>query len=877
MENIFFKHTHDITKRLLSQQKLEKIKDSILVRDNLILKLKQQVVNILSEEVLDVYIYIYNNFSVEVSINDFEKYINTELIDEIENSFPFLISLLKNKHNNITKYINELIKNIEDTYHSTGIEEIFEIHLNSGDSHNEGRFTVQIETNVGSYFYKPRTSHFEKRFVELVSSYIKDYHFQIFNFSNFSICEKINYFSPIYESERKHFFYNQGIISALLYYMNSSDNHYENLIVHKEKPYYIDLECFYRRKRSKIFSNNTQNEFLENIDSSIFRTGIFPISISDTYMNISALTGRKEKIVNNHYSYNDYTMSNNKIISIPYEAYTSSQKNLIKNNDNIIEPHFYKSEIIEGFKKVSYDILKNKESFIIKVKDILCNSDTFIRYIYRPTHIYDSTLKLLREPYYRMSLDNAKKAIDNLKMDDLNNNSEIYRYEVQELLNGDIPIFYSHNYDMILGDGTIIPNYFIDTLEESIIKNIQKITKSSVTNEIRNIEKSLILNDYNTEFPCYYKQNEITFDQAFKRLIDYKDEAIQSNYVHVSFQTGIATISYSNNYLYEIGGIILSNVVISYINNDKIIEYLKLLKEKKMLYSNDISITTGISSYIYILLKLYEDSNNETFYKCEIDDALVLLKSKIESGNVNEIDYFSGLAGALAILNKIYSFFYISKNVEISLSKESLQYLIKKTYSQILDQLSNQIGAGFAHGLSGIIFSLNKTFQNFPSKYLYNSIHYLLKREEDFYLQDENNYLDIRSNITSGLFLCYGLPGILQTRMRLNNQFKNDVEIKMRLNRLIEDILNGDANIPKNLSICHGIASLLELFIDAYNFKYITEKEFGKVTTVLKKRAKNLKLPYFGKNINFGLGLTGYYYTIIKLDNLYYPSFFFLD
>jgi len=876
MENIFFKHINIITKKLLSRQKLENIEASMLIKDEIIIKLNQQIVNILEEEVVDTYIHIFNNFSFEISINDFEKYINAELIDEIENSFPFLISLLKNKYNNITKYINELLKNIENTYHETGIEEIFEIHLNSGDSHNEGRFTVQIETNVGSYFYKPRTSHFEKAFIGLASNYIKDYHFKILNFMNFSICEKIDYLSPVHENEIKNFFYNQGIISGLLYYMNSSDNHYENLIVHKEKPYYIDLECFYREKKSKILSN-IQNEFLENIDSSIFRTGIFPISISDTYMNISALTGRREKIVNNHYSYNDYTMSNNKIISTPFEAYTSNQKNLVRNKNNIIEPHLYKKEIIAGFKKVSYDILKDKESFIIKIKDILKDSNDFIRYIYRPTHIYDSTLKLLREPYYRMSLDNAKVAIDNIKMDDSNSNNEIYRYEVQELLNGDIPIFYSNNYDMILGDGTVIPNYFIDTLEESIIRNIQKITKSSINKEIRNIEKSLVLNDYNTEFPYYYNQNEITINQAFDHLVNHKDDVIQSDHVHVSFQTGIASISYSNNYLYEIGGIILSNIIISNINNDEIIEYLKRLKEKKMLYSNDISITTGISSYLYIMLKLYEYSDNKAFYKYEIEEALLLLKNKIENGNINELDFFSGLSGALAILNKIYSFFYNYKDIEISLSKEDLQNLIKNTYSQILDQYSNQIGAGFAHGLSGIIFSLNKTFQNFPSENLSNSINCLLKREEDLYLQDENNYLDTRNNITSGLFLCYGLPGILQTRMRLNNQFKNEIEIKMKLNRLMKDILNEDANIPNNLSICHGIASLLELFIDAHNFKYITKKEFEKVTMVLKQRVKNLKVPYFNKNINFGLGLTGYYYTIIRLENLRYPSFFFLE
>ncbi|HCY4754251.1 TPA: hypothetical protein O1V02_002840, partial [Staphylococcus aureus] len=124
--------------------------------------------------------------------------------------------------------------------------------------------------------------------------------------------------------------------------------------------------------------------------------------------------------------------------------------------------------------------------------------------------------------------------------------------------------------------------------------------------------------------------------------------------------------------------------------------------------------------------------------------------------------------------------------------------------------------AGYAHGLSGIIYTLNSIYKNFETKETSNKILNLISLEDSYFNNKIGNYLDARSNVYDHYYLCYGLPGILQVRLRLESTFKNKEFIKKSLLKLGNLILNDKIEF-NSLSLCHGIGSILDLFIDAKN------------------------------------------------------------
>ncbi|WP_413527477.1 hypothetical protein, partial [Marinilactibacillus psychrotolerans] len=133
MDNRAIQHTHSITEKILSEKLLRQIKETRLIDIKTIKNVHTQIIHMLREEVFEVYTYVFNNFSENVNIENFQYYIDDDLITEIENSFPMLSKLLEDKYNNVIDYINSMLSNVLHTAGDTGITKINHIYLNNGD------------------------------------------------------------------------------------------------------------------------------------------------------------------------------------------------------------------------------------------------------------------------------------------------------------------------------------------------------------------------------------------------------------------------------------------------------------------------------------------------------------------------------------------------------------------------------------------------------------------------------------------------------------------------------------------------------------------------------------------------------------------------
>src|SRR5690625_6803669 len=139
MTNIVENNLKKVTKEILTKESLNELKPNKIVSDSVIYSLNRQIINQLSEEVYYIYIYIYNNQSIDFDIEDFEKYINGDLINEVRSTFNYLPTYLKNKHNHLVDYLNEVFLNLDEIAEDLDLDNITHIKMGEGDSHNGGK------------------------------------------------------------------------------------------------------------------------------------------------------------------------------------------------------------------------------------------------------------------------------------------------------------------------------------------------------------------------------------------------------------------------------------------------------------------------------------------------------------------------------------------------------------------------------------------------------------------------------------------------------------------------------------------------------------------------------------------------------------------
>lgn len=834
------------------------IKNHLLINGSLKKSLEKQVLFLLTENSSHVYTYIFNNFKEPVTVYNFIEKIDDLLIEDIKSNLKYFYHLINLRYKFYCKYINELIENLLYFQKEKKFKKIDSIELNQGDSHNEGKFAVRLKLDKQEYIYKPRNSNVELKLNKFINKFIDGYGYKIYNYDNFSICEKLSYISPDNNNDIEDYFYNQGMISAILFFLSSSDNHYENVIINKKYPYYIDLECF------NLSKNNKKNIF-QNFDYSIFLTSIFPFTMDDNYTNISALTGSQSEVINPNYTYTNYVLDNNKYRKIDWYPYTDDQENIVFLNKNAVEANNYRSSIKQGFAYICDLILQKKLNYV-DFTNILKEPTTKCRYVYKNTDLYYRALKLMEEPYYLQSKEHAKLAINSIISD--KDNDIIKEYEEKTLLSGDIPIYYIEGKSLITGDGQIIKEFFAHSLYNKIKNNIINFSSNEKKRCLNYIEKSLLLDHYNlNKKDELFTFKKISIDKEFQCFIS---ELKNTDILYLSFSNDVAKFTCINGFMYELGGTILANGLYA---KEKHIELdlktiYQSIKKQNFKYMSTIDATYGISSYIYFTYMLYKITDNKFFLQDLESSLTILLEYNYEKIS---IDLFSGISGSLLILNKLYKDLPNNSNY-----KQMVLKVIKKQMKTLETYNFSSLTAGYAHGLSGIIYTLNLLYTNFGSQKVFEKIHELIQIEDSYFNEKKWNYIDTRTHESSNYFLCYGLPGILQVRMRLHDKFKNKQFIQDCLLHLGDAIINNKL-VLNSICICHGIGSIIDLFVDGLNYEMVDKKFFNKVVNTLKFYAETEKFSITDKHEGFATGLFGFYYSLLRVDNPQLPSLLLFD
>jgi len=432
-------------------------------------------------------VYKIQKDNAYLSMENFIKDIfnDEKLINTLTDIYPYLFFTLFRQSKYIAESYIEILTNLKRDKNElveTGLldkeEELISVKRNAGDGHQNYQKVAELKFTKNTLFYKPKNSIMTLKLFQIQKwieerSSITFHRYKILNKETYAYEEEVTHIQIQNIREINKFFYNFGVNLGLIYILNGSDYHFENLIAHKTYPVMIDNETLFNPGISKI---NSYNHLLYS--------GMLP-NHNSTYEH-SALSG----------SYDDQVIDVEQLIK-KEERYVIEKKEFHierkknKPNSEMNLKDIYKNKlkyIHSGFEDLLNVFLYNKQDFLSSgILESMENEK--IRIVPRPTKLYIEILQKLTHPYNIKTKEKAEEFIHN-SLSSANSQKELVDSEKKQLLNGDIPIFHVNMTNNRLVE---VPEFMISNQSPYtyVTKKIQSLTSQEILDGINNISKIL--------------------------------------------------------------------------------------------------------------------------------------------------------------------------------------------------------------------------------------------------------------------------------------------------------------------------------------------------------------------------------------------------
>ncbi|OJG23362.1 type 2 lantibiotic biosynthesis protein LanM [Enterococcus caccae] len=825
--------------------------------------------------------YLADNFTTNEQLNTFyEKYpvlaklLAKRLIFSIAN-FKEFINALNQSKKDISQLLNISVKNLDIT----------KLKIGAGDSHGKGKTVIIVTFNqtkklafkfknlrVGerfNIFLKKIEEHSEFSFYKVKRIYGESFTFE--EFVEFKECEN--------KKEAGEFYKGFGHLIALSYILQANDLHFENIIAHGKFPVIIDIETLIQNEPPIKLGTDAYGKFKYSATDSVVNTGLVPTLLFQERVaeeekekkgvQFSALSGGTQKLPfkvlkltnlnseNMKYEYQDHILEG--ALNIP--SIEGTQLNFEE----------YSEMILDGFTTFMQFVIQNKNT-VAKWVELLFN-DCLVRNVIKATQRYADMLDFSTHPTCTMDYKEREKLFENIWAYPYKDMRAV-PFEVEDLLNHDIPIFFNNTgtKDLIASDGSIISDYYAEKPINRTVNKIKNLTEKEFQQQLNLLTLSLGLYDGGLEeLVITSAKEETTKKTALSKAIAIGDFLLDraiwgENKKTVTWQK-LQVDSYdnwSNSAVYY--GLYegLQGIYLFFYNLNKIkpsqsyqevIDALNnyLFKENPFKPANT-DMFSGLGSILYLYTQLCKDSKNDLY----LGKARTMVEDLIECTNNSSLqpDWVGGLAGFLKVLVELYKVtnddFYL---------KSADQVVEKIDISEI------KVG-GFAHGYSGILTALNSFAQ--VAGYTENvkeKIWQALLLERKTFSVQKQTWQDLREGEANGKhFWCHGSAGIGMSRLSLlSSNIQDEVmldEVRIAANNVLENELNNDG-------LCHGNYGNIEFLIQLSESNYADKELKRRINQYKEQLLANSSYKLLGlKNIpsvTLFDGLSGIGYELLRI------------
>ncbi|MDQ0300384.1 type 2 lantibiotic biosynthesis protein LanM [Salibacterium salarium] len=874
----------------------------------------------------------------------YQSFVNTKIKDPADIlklllDYPVLARMIAENVKQINKNILVVLDRLIND--KSKIEKFFNVNLENlqeidflGDSHNDGASVLRLKFKDTSIMYKPRDLEIDIAFANLLKWFNKK---DINN--QFKIAKTLNKgeygwqeFIPYKECNQiggvEKYFERQGQYMAILYAINATDMHMENIIAHGEHPFFVDLESLFHNRPFTYLEEKDGYTAREKasliLDDSVLKTSMLPTLDPNSlyHSDLSGLAGDTVQVMNTYEIFQKNTdemkIKRNKIKVDKYYHLPSYK-------EQPITPENYQDKIKNGFFQSYQLIMQHRDEFINLFYKLF--EGCVVRTIIRPTISYFSLLEASSHPKY------LKDGLDKIKLIDImwsiiqhdSSREESVKYECYDLIRGDVPLFRT-----VIGQKNLMHHRDSPPIKKAYYQDIITITKRKIlqmneedletqwefiertvqtkyllekTHTMEKITDSVNLDMLEKE-SIRPNNNDRALREAI-RIGDYiksivvqgddgqtvswigmgmdADEKLVYKPTDVGLYNGVTGIAYFFMYLGKETG----NKEYVEIANQCINTAWEMVRNN---IDRNISVFTGYGSLLYVLLhrsKLFE----QHLINDEVIELMDILEEMIEADD--KLDIISGCAGTLITCLDIYDLYKSPKALEIA--QKCGEHLLKKSQPRdtgiawVTSTINKAPLSGIAHGNAGICLSLARLYDTTDDYRYLDACLAGIEYENSLYSPTENNWKDLR--FSDGqvpddhfvMYWCNGAPGLGIARIGKARYIESKM-LDSDIDKTLEKTMR-DGFTEVSYSLCHGDMGNLELILlgadhlNSDQLNTFVSQMTNRILNEVEKIGNHWKCGIPGRQQIPGLmlGLSGIGYQLLRIFNRHLPSVLLLE
>lgn len=389
------------------------------------------------------------------------------------------------------------------------ISKLTNIESGMSDMHNGGRSVLILCFDKGcSLVYKPRSLCMEESLSNIINWYNKEHTslklktLQILNRNSYGWMEYVQHIPCNKISQITNYYKRSGILLAILYAINCSDCHLDNVIACGEYPVVIDVECIMSPSVSFVDVNNNSTNQSILYRNTVISTGLVPSNqmiIKNTILDTAGFGTMENN--NKKIEKIDWKNINSDIMSQELLQNPIRTSNIPFINNELFYPEHFVSPLIKGFKEAFTFLIEKYEENSFRNTPIFELQARHPRLIYRSTRFYkELLLQSIKSKYLRYGIDRSLMLECLCKnyflLSNCNPNWTIIDEEIKSITQYDIPyILYSINENIITINDKAINEFFNQNSSKTLNWFSKTLTHSNLKYNCSLIKELYIKNN----------------------------------------------------------------------------------------------------------------------------------------------------------------------------------------------------------------------------------------------------------------------------------------------------------------------------------------------------------------------------------------------
>ncbi|HEU5201087.1 MAG TPA: type 2 lanthipeptide synthetase LanM family protein, partial [Ktedonobacterales bacterium] len=727
-----------------------------------------------------------------------------------------------------------------------------------------GRSVLLLKFSGGARLvYKPKSLAIDQHFQELLK-WLNE-HGASPEFQTIKVLDKGTYGWSEFVSSRecmtpeevRRFYERQGAYLVLLYALEATDIHSENLIAAGEHPVLVDLETLFHPRVDLSKTLFAQEPAFEAIWHSVIGVGLLPVRLWGNEdapgVNISGLGGEEGQMTPRPVP--QWANSGTDQMRLVWERVTlPAGENQPRLNGQQIGVLAYADSILAGFKRMYRLLMEHRAELLAEALPRFAQDE--IRFIARPTYIYGRFISESFRPELLRDALERERHFDRLWVG-IQWQPHMVRLlpaERADLLRGDVPFFTTRPQlrSLFTSQGEVVAEFFQESGLHQAQKRISSLGEQDLARQTWVINASLacLVKDTshggNRTLPLHPAQTE--FNRA--RLLEAASalgDVLERTAVWRAGTAGWMSIVQPSEHewallpagldLYNgLPGIVLFLAHLAALTKEE--RYLRLARAalqnitallkhpQRQAALGSIGAFSGWGGLLYLFAHLGQLWSEPALFQ-QAEELVYTLSGLIEQDE--QFDVMAGSAGCIAGLLSLYAAAPSPAILEAaSRCGERLLACAQSMPVGIGWKIPREEAplTGFAHGAAGIALSLLRLAAASGEERFHQAALAALAYERSLFVPDEHNWLDLRKIRASHerdqanqkktrYFMtawCNGATGIGLARLA-SLPYLDDARLREEIDAALKSTLA--ENFGGDHTLCHGTGGHLETLLVA--------------------------------------------------------------